>query len=445
MPSPSAYNGGWLSIAITESITMQLKISQRIGLGLLIVVGLLTTLLVVTSISVSQYRTHTQTLTNNMFPQLQHLSLLRATTINIASETVVFVINQNNDDLSERKKAVNTAARLVTELRQLHLAYNHDAAGENIDALATTIDALVLGTDSIIQRQQSGEQLDDYQVVKQADTLNEAVAAAIGQIEGEFQSVEQTAIQGAEFNPLIPILGMGSIAVLMTIATLIVLVRTVSHPLQQMRDTTLAIAAGALDHQVDVTRGDEIGDLGRAFNIMISQISQQQQALELRVQEADAAQQRAETARTAITEQLVLINQQRVVIREMSVPILPLSSTALMMPLVGELDSERLQHIQEQVLAAIERSRSRYLILDITGVPIIDTAVAQGLQHVVQAAQLLGTQVLLVGIRPEVAQTIVGLGIQLNSVTTMSSLQSGIAYVFRQSHALLHERLEARD
>jgi rsbT co-antagonist protein RsbR len=87
--------------------------------------------------------------------------------------------------------------------------------------------------------------------------------------------------------------------------------------------------------------------------------------------------------------------------------------------------------LQEQALRAIERSAARYLILDITGVPVVDTQVAQGLMQVVQAARLLGTEVVLVGIRPEVAQTVVGLGLQMTNIATQSTLQSGIAHVLR--------------
>jgi rsbT co-antagonist protein RsbR len=113
----------------------------------------------------------------------------------------------------------------------------------------------------------------------------------------------------------------------------------------------------------------------------------------------------------------------------MSVPVLPLGQSALVLPLVGALDSERLGLVQEQALRSIEQQSARFLILDITGVPIVDTAVAQGLVQVVQAARLLGSEVVLVGIRPEVAQAVVGLGIHLSDIVTRSTLQSGIAYV----------------
>lgn len=84
------------------------------------------------------------------------------------------------------------------------------------------------------------------------------------------------------------------------------------------------------------------------------------------------------------------IAQQREMIRELSVPILPVSRDTLVMPLVGAFDTVRLMEIQEQALGKIEATHARYLLLDITGVPIVDTQVAKGLLNVVQATRLLG-------------------------------------------------------
>jgi rsbT co-antagonist protein RsbR len=119
-------------------------------------------------------------------------------------------------------------------------------------------------------------------------------------------------------------------------------------------------------------------------------------------------------------------SQQRDAIRELSVPVLPLQRGTLAMPLIGVLDSTRLRDLQERALAAIQRANARRLLLDITGVPIVDTQVALGLIGVVQAARLLGTEVLLVGIRPEVAQTIIGLGLDLRDVRTYSDIQTAL-------------------
>jgi rsbT co-antagonist protein RsbR len=121
--------------------------------------------------------------------------------------------------------------------------------------------------------------------------------------------------------------------------------------------------------------------------------------------------------------------QQANTIRDMSVPVIPISDTMLIMPLIGALDSTRLELIKEQALQAIQALHSRILILDITGVPIIDTQVAQGILTVMQATRLLGAEVVLVGVRPEVAQTIVGLGITLEGLRTARDLQSLLQHV----------------
>jgi rsbT co-antagonist protein RsbR len=118
--------------------------------------------------------------------------------------------------------------------------------------------------------------------------------------------------------------------------------------------------------------------------------------------------------------------QQRQIIRELSVPVLPITDDTLVMPLIGALDSARLMDIQQTALEAIERNAARRLLLDITGVPVVDSQVAQGLMSVVQAAWLLGAEIMLVGIRPEVAQAIVGLGLALERVRTFSDLRSAL-------------------
>jgi rsbT co-antagonist protein RsbR len=123
------------------------------------------------------------------------------------------------------------------------------------------------------------------------------------------------------------------------------------------------------------------------------------------------------------------IAQQREVIRDLSVPVLPVSATTLVMPLVGALDSARLQLVQEQALRSIERNAARRLVLDITGVPLVDSQVAQGLLAVVQATRLLGAEAVLVGVRPEVAQTVVGLGLSLPGLRTYADLQTAMGHL----------------
>jgi anti-anti-sigma factor len=122
------------------------------------------------------------------------------------------------------------------------------------------------------------------------------------------------------------------------------------------------------------------------------------------------------------------INAQRSLIQELSTPIIPISTSILIMPLIGAIDSARAQQIMEAMLEAIGTHGARYLIVDITGIAVVDTAVAHHLMQASQAVQLLGAQVILVGISPDVAQTLVGLGVTFRSLITQSTLQSGLEY-----------------
>jgi rsbT co-antagonist protein RsbR len=122
------------------------------------------------------------------------------------------------------------------------------------------------------------------------------------------------------------------------------------------------------------------------------------------------------------------IRAQQAVLAELSTPLIPISEQVMVMPLVGAVDSQRAQQVLTALLEGIASSRARVAILDITGVSVVDTQVANALIRAAQAVKLLGAQVVLTGIRPEVAQTLVGLGTDLQGIVTRGSLQSGIAY-----------------
>jgi anti-anti-sigma regulatory factor len=119
------------------------------------------------------------------------------------------------------------------------------------------------------------------------------------------------------------------------------------------------------------------------------------------------------------------------VIAELSVPIIPITQDALVVPLVGAIDSVRAGQLLDSLLGEIERLHARAIILDVTGVAVVDTQVAAALLQVAAAARLMGAATVLVGIRPEVAQTLVGLGVDLDALHTAASLQDGLAFVGR--------------
>ncbi|HEY0737449.1 MAG TPA: substrate-binding domain-containing protein, partial [Herpetosiphonaceae bacterium] len=133
----------------------------------------------------------------------------------------------------------------------------------------------------------------------------------------------------------------------------------------------------------------------------------------------------------AQARQQIILSQQAA-LRELSTPLIPLSDEVLIMPLIGMIDALRAQQILEMLLQGVADRRAKTVIMDITGVQIVDTHVANALIQAAQAVRLLGAVVVLTGIRPEVAQTLVGLGVDLRTIVTYSSLQSGIANTLRR-------------
>lgn len=136
---------------------------------------------------------------------------------------------------------------------------------------------------------------------------------------------------------------------------------------------------------------------------------------------------RSEEALRQAMLQEEIIRLQKATLDELSTPMIPISDRIMVMPLIGTLDTRRAQQVMDTILHGLSNTGSRYLIIDITGVNLIDTQIANSLIRAAQATKLLGAQVLLTGIRPEVAQTLVGLGVDLSSIITSSSLQRGIA------------------
>lgn len=124
------------------------------------------------------------------------------------------------------------------------------------------------------------------------------------------------------------------------------------------------------------------------------------------------------------------IEAQRQVIREISVPILPIARHVTIMPIVGELDEDRLKLLMKRSLEAAEHSSVQHVLLDITGVPQIDQQAAKELLKIVQSGRLLGTQMTIIGIRPEVAQSLVSVGVNLSDLPTFSDLQTAMQALY---------------
>ncbi|HLR81175.1 MAG TPA: RsbT co-antagonist protein RsbRA [Bacillota bacterium] len=119
------------------------------------------------------------------------------------------------------------------------------------------------------------------------------------------------------------------------------------------------------------------------------------------------------------------VSLQKVALQELSAPLIPVIDGITIMPLIGTIDTERATQIMENLLEGAIQHNSSVVLIDITGVPVVDTMVAHHIIQAVEAVHLIGATCILVGIRPEIAQTIVNLGIDLEKFHTTSSLKKG--------------------
>ena len=143
-------------------------------------------------------------------------------------------------------------------------------------------------------------------------------------------------------------------------------------------------------------------------------------------------QREIEDLESAIKEKISIIEAQGSLLDQLAVPVIQVWESVLLLPLVGALDSRRAAQVLENLLESIARTGTQVVILDITGVPVVDTSVASHLVRAVQAAQLLGCESILVGISPEIAQTLVGLGVDFSRITTRATLQNGLEYALKR-------------
>lgn len=152
----------------------------------------------------------------------------------------------------------------------------------------------------------------------------------------------------------------------------------------------------------------------------------QEEVIAERTAELRAALQAIEEREAQLNTTVNELRQSESTIRDLSTPVLSVLPGVLVAPMIGALDTERTQLLSDQVLHRAEQQHARAVIFDVTGVPLIDTNVAQLLMRLASAVRLLGATTLLVGIRPEIAQTIVALNIDLLSIKVYASLQEAV-------------------
>lgn len=127
-----------------------------------------------------------------------------------------------------------------------------------------------------------------------------------------------------------------------------------------------------------------------------------------------------------VKERERVIRQQQEAIRELSTPVLQVRERLLILPIIGVIDRQRARQLTEQLLRAIRANRAKVVVIDVTGVAVMDSNVANHLVQTVEASRLLGATVIVTGLSPEIASTLVTIGVDLSELSTVGDLQGGI-------------------
>jgi rsbT co-antagonist protein RsbR len=205
-------------------------------------------------------------------------------------------------------------------------------------------------------------------------------------------------------------------------------------------NTIVLILSAFLVRETTGTIRRSLAETRRYAQEMDNYRRQLEQRIEKRTEELNEALANAEAHSEELNQALEELQASQQVIRELSSPVVPILPGIIVMSLVGSIDSRRAVVMTTEMLDGIERYDARIVILDITGVPVVDTQVAKILLEAAQAARLMGCRTVLTGIRPEIAQTMVELGIDVTDLVTRSELQGGMEYALAEMGLRLERR-----
>ncbi|NJP04789.1 MAG: HAMP domain-containing protein [Chloroflexaceae bacterium] len=320
-------------------------------------------------------------------------------------------------------------------------SYAEHTSGETGDSFAIAQRALGLveiGLEQTVGNAQRVSDLHTKLVHEQGNAMQQLVTHierdALDELTIATQELEQQT-QELWFVLLLGLIGIPVVAVVMGSRQ----ARAISGPITALVGATKQIPQGNYDVLVDEQAGGESGQLARAFNQMTLTLKEQradllQQQCALQAEQAATAQRNAELEQALHEIQVATAARDALAdtVRELSVPIIPILQHVIVVPLVGEIDEARAHLLMQQLLAGIGKQQARIAILDLTGVPNLDALTATRLIETTTAARLLGTRVVLVGIRPSLAKALLETGNKVSALITMADLRSAVEYALKE-------------
>ncbi|WP_297087516.1 STAS domain-containing protein [uncultured Draconibacterium sp.] len=208
--------------------------------------------------------------------------------------------------------------------------------------------------------------------------------------------------------------------------------------IEHIEDVLSSVAAGDLDVRIEAEIEDDLTGVEEAINILIEDLTYE-------LKQSKKMREELEEKLSKIEEQQKTIMRQQDDLLELSSPVTKVWDNILILPVIGTLDSQRAQIMMENLLQKIVDTGCTMSILDITGVPTVDTQVANHLLKTVTSARLLGADCIISGISPAIAQTIVHLGIDLSVIRTKATLQDAMIYAMRKNKLLVDGKIKSEN
>jgi anti-anti-sigma regulatory factor/HAMP domain-containing protein len=239
----------------------------------------------------------------------------------------------------------------------------------------------------------------DYRGV---EVLSAFAPLAIQQVNWAILS-EMDVTEAFEASTILRNAAIGGLAILAVLSIVVAtgFAGTLTRPLRLLSDEAAELAGGNLDREIKIHGADEIGQLANSFRQMQGSLRE-------------------------------LVERQASAIDALSTPIIPLHEKVFIMPLVGDLDENRVNKLGDSLVNGLHATGAKIAIIDLTGVPPFNEMAAKGLVDVTVSAGLMGAQVIMTGMKPELASVLVELDLRLDGIVTKRSLQDGIAYAMAQ-------------
>jgi anti-anti-sigma regulatory factor/HAMP domain-containing protein len=274
--------------------------------------------------------------------------------------------------------------------------------------------------------------MDDRFILASAPVRGTASAAVIEALGWRVLLVQERAIALAPVTSQVSDLVLVALPLALAAALIALLLGThLARSLSQLARVAQSGDLAALAAAPVVQNRTEVGQLATSLQHLAQSLLDSRSAIEAanRSLEATVEERTAELHTVVRQQEDLLSTQTRLLqqIADMAMPVLPVSPGIVVIPLVGTINDERAASLSARLLCGVQEQRARVALLDITGVPLVDTHVAQALMDAVAGARLLGARALLVGVRPEIAQTLVGLGVELRGLETTATLQEGLS------------------